>query len=133
MTPDAQDKGSEKFERLKALLQTLFQIDQPDLDFGIYRIMHAKSAEVAEFLGTSLLPQVRAAFEQYRPAEKGLLESQLAKAIAQVVGTFSAQDLTVLLDVDTGASFDGKRVHRQVLSEDPSLFPARARRFYCTH
>ena len=28
-------------ERLISLLKELFQLDQPDLDFGFYRIMHA--------------------------------------------------------------------------------------------
>jgi adenine-specific DNA-methyltransferase len=37
---------SQKYEKLKALLKELFQLDQPDLDFGLYRIMHAKSTEV---------------------------------------------------------------------------------------
>lgn len=37
---------SQKFEKLKALLKELFQLDQPDLDFGFYRVMHARSAEV---------------------------------------------------------------------------------------
>ena len=37
---------SQKYEKLKTLLKELFQLDQPDLDFGLYRIMHAKSAEV---------------------------------------------------------------------------------------
>lgn len=50
---------SQKFERLKTLLKQLFQLDQPDLDFGLYRIMHAKSAEVTQFLDQNLLPQVR--------------------------------------------------------------------------
>ena len=34
---------SQKYEKLKTLLQELFQLDQPDLDFGLYRVMHAKS------------------------------------------------------------------------------------------
>ncbi len=37
---------SQKDEKLKTLLQELFQLDQPDLDFGLYRVMHAKSADV---------------------------------------------------------------------------------------
>ncbi len=41
---------SQKDEKLKTLLQELFQLDQPDLDFGLYRVMHAKSAEVSQFL-----------------------------------------------------------------------------------
>ena len=38
---------SRNYEKLKTLLQELFQLDQPDLDFGLYRVMHAKSAEVS--------------------------------------------------------------------------------------
>jgi adenine-specific DNA-methyltransferase len=51
---------SQKYEKLKTLLQELFQLDQPDLDFGLYRVMHAKSAEVSQFLDKDLLPQVKA-------------------------------------------------------------------------
>ena len=39
---------SQKYEKLKTLLKELFQLDQPDLDFGLYRIMHAKSGEYSE-------------------------------------------------------------------------------------
>ena len=48
---------SQKYEKLKILLKELFQLDQPDLDFGLYRVMHAKSAEVSQFLDKDLLPQ----------------------------------------------------------------------------
>lgn len=74
---------SEKYEKLKSLLKELFQLDQPDLDFGIYRIMHAKSAEVTQFLEKDLLPQVKAAFAQYQPADKAAIEKELAQAIEQ--------------------------------------------------
>ena len=50
---------SQKYERLKTLLKELFQLDQPDLDFGLYRVLHAKSAEVSQFLEKDLLPQVK--------------------------------------------------------------------------
>ena len=59
---------SQKFEKLKTLLKELFQLDQPDLDFGLYRIMHAKSAEVTQFLDKDLLPQVKAGV---RPLQDG--------------------------------------------------------------
>src|SRR6266571_813557 len=74
---------TERYEKLIALLKELFQLDQPDLDFGLYRIMHAKSAEVTQFLEKDLLPQVKAAFAQYQPAEKGAIEKELTKAIEQ--------------------------------------------------
>lgn len=74
---------SQKYEKLKGLLKELFQLDQPDLDFGLYRIMHAKSAEVTQFLDKDLLPQVKEAFSLYKTADKGELEKELAKAIEQ--------------------------------------------------
>ena len=77
---------SQKHEKLKTLLKELFQLDQPDLDFGIYRVLHARSAEVSEFLDKDLLPQVRAAFGQYRTADKAAIEKDLATAVEQARG-----------------------------------------------
>ena len=77
---------SQKHEKLKTLLKELFQLDQPDLDFGLYRVLHAKSAEVSQFLDKDLLPQVRAAFDQYKTADKGTIEKDLANAIEQAQG-----------------------------------------------
>ena len=74
---------NQKYEKLKGLLQELFQLDQPDLDFGIYRIMHAKSAEVTKFLDEDLLPQVEAAFAQYKTADRSELETQYKRAVDQ--------------------------------------------------
>lgn len=42
------DTNPAKFKKLVTLLSELFQLDQPDLDFGIYRIMHAKADEVTD-------------------------------------------------------------------------------------
>ena len=75
---------SHKYEKLKMLLRELFQIDQPDLDFGLYRVLHARSAEVSHFLEKDLLPQVRTAFGQYKTADKAELEKELSKVIAGV-------------------------------------------------
>src|SRR5262249_7662367 len=77
---------NEKYEKLKTLLKELFQLDQPDLDFGLYRIMHAKSAEVTQFLDKDLLPQVKEAFALYKMANKAELEKELARVIEQAKG-----------------------------------------------
>lgn len=74
---------SDRYNKLKKLLKELFQLDQPDLDFGLYRIMHAKSGEVTAFLDNDLLPQVKQAFALYQPADKAALEQELAQAIEQ--------------------------------------------------
>lgn len=74
---------SQKYQKLKELLKTLFQLDQPDLDFGIYRILHAKSGEISKFLDEDLLPQVKQAFSRYQPADKAELQKELDQAIEQ--------------------------------------------------
>lgn len=77
---------SQKFEKLKTLLKELFQLDHPDLDFGLYRIMHAKAAEVTQFLERDLLPQVKEEFGQYKTADKAEIEKELAKAVEAAQG-----------------------------------------------
>jgi adenine-specific DNA-methyltransferase len=71
------------FEKLKAKLAELFQLDQADLDFGIYRIMNARRDEINRFLESDLLPQVREAFEQYDSADKTVLKKELEEAKKQ--------------------------------------------------
>jgi len=75
---------STRFEKLVALLKELFQLDQPELDFGIYRIMHAKSAEVTQFLEKDLLPQAKEAFSAYQFADKAALQKELAELVAGI-------------------------------------------------
>jgi hypothetical protein len=48
---------SQKYAKLKTLLQELFQLDQPDLDFALYRVMHAKSGESA-VAGASIVTSI---------------------------------------------------------------------------
>ena len=49
-------------KRLIELLKRLFQLDQPDLDFGFYRIMHAKAGQVSKFLEEDLLSIIHEKF-----------------------------------------------------------------------
>jgi len=72
---------SEKIEKLKGLLNELFRLDQPDLDFGIYRIMHARSEEITKYLDNGLLPQVKDAFEQYKSGDVEAIQNEIKIAI----------------------------------------------------
>lgn len=67
--------------RLLKKLSELFQLDQPDLDFGFYRIMHAKAQEVYDFIGTDLLKIVADAFGDVDEARKAELQAAYEKAI----------------------------------------------------
>jgi len=68
------------FEKLKNKLSELFQLDQADLDFGIYRIMNARRDEINRFLESDLLPQVREAFKKYDSADKTVLKKEIEEA-----------------------------------------------------
>ena len=73
--------GSEaKLDRLKALLREMFQLDRGDLDFGLYRIMNLKSAEVTAFLDDELLPQVKTKLNLTGAEERAALEEELEQA-----------------------------------------------------
>jgi adenine-specific DNA-methyltransferase len=65
------------FDKLKNKLAELFQLDQADLDFGIYRIMNARREEINQFLEKDLLPQVQSAFEIYKSSDKDELQKEL--------------------------------------------------------
>jgi adenine-specific DNA-methyltransferase len=71
-------------QKFRDLLHELFQLDQADLDFGIYRIMNAKRDEIVRFLDKDLLPQVKEAFKQYKSADKSDLETELHKLVTTI-------------------------------------------------
>ena len=58
-----------QYDKFKDILREMFQMDQADLDFGIYRIMNAKRDEIEKFLDVELLPQVKEEFANYRGTE----------------------------------------------------------------
>ena len=73
-------ESPEKFERLKNLLREMFQLDRGDLDFGLYRIMKMKAAEIEIFLDRDLLPQVKAELSGIADDDRMALEAGLAEA-----------------------------------------------------
>lgn len=78
-------------DRLKALLKELFQLDKPELDFGLYKIMHAKSQQITQFLDTDLLKEIEAAFGAESAGRVQQAELKVAEAIEQAK-SFGAAD-----------------------------------------
>ena len=68
-------------KRLVKKLTELFQLDQPDLDFGFYRIMHARAREVQEFINNDLLQIVAEAFGDADEAQKAELKAKWEEEI----------------------------------------------------
>ncbi|MBZ4669190.1 MAG: site-specific DNA-methyltransferase [Defluviitaleaceae bacterium] len=68
---------SKSYEKLVTLLKQMFQMDQADLDFGVYRIMNYKRKEIEKFLNEDLLPQVREQLEKYISVRQKNLKNEL--------------------------------------------------------
>ncbi|MBO3655039.1 DNA methyltransferase [Acinetobacter bereziniae] len=68
---------SNQFSALVSKLKEIFQINRPDLDFGVYRILNARSAEIAEFLDKRLKTKV----EQYLGEAKSSLDENVLKEL----------------------------------------------------
>ncbi|MCD6527311.1 MAG: hypothetical protein J7K75_10010, partial [Desulfuromonas sp.] len=68
--------------RLLKKLSELFQLDQPDLDFGFYRVMHVKRKQVSEFIDKDLLQIVTDAFGQVDEVRKAELQAKVEQEIA---------------------------------------------------
>lgn len=64
-------------------LQELFQLDQPELDFGFYRIMHAKAEQVQRFLENDLLAEVQQAFADGNSGKQAELKAAYEHALEQ--------------------------------------------------
>ena len=72
---------SAQYKKLVRLLKELFQTDQADLDFGIYRIMNQRREEINRFLEADLLSQVKEALSTYQSADQSMLQADLKEAI----------------------------------------------------
>ena len=118
------------FEKLRRLLEELFQLDQADLDFGIYRIMNQKRDEIVDFLDKKLLPQVQEAFSQYKSADKAEIQKELDTAIEQAKGLGVDPESTTkvkeLREKYDGSAVDVAALENEVFSHLCNFF----RRYY---
>ena len=87
----AQTRTEKQREDLVKLLKALFQLDQPDLDFGFYRIMHAKADTVGDFLKNDLIGIIEDAFGEADQAAIAEARQRYEKAIEEAK-KYSAPD-----------------------------------------
>jgi len=117
-------------EKLLGLLQELFQLDQADLDFGIYRIMNQRRDEVVRFLDKDLLPQVQSAFNHYKSADRAILQGELDKLVANITSAGMNPDespkVNELRQQLAGSAVDVKALENEVFSHLFNFF----RRYY---
>lgn len=81
-------KQNPKFQELVAKLREIFQIDRPELDFGIYRILNARAGEIKDYLQNRLAEKVQQALSAGSAASAQQLQAELheAEKNAQALG-----------------------------------------------
>lgn len=76
-------KEHPKFRELAAKLREIFQIDRPDLDFGIYRILNARADEINDYLENRLYEKVQGALNSGNKAQLEQVARELKEKEAQ--------------------------------------------------
>lgn len=69
-----------KYDDLVKKLKEIFQIDKPELDFGVYRILNARSAEISDYLENRLKEKVLESLSQAGSTNLENLKHDLAEA-----------------------------------------------------
>jgi adenine-specific DNA-methyltransferase len=108
----SEGKSDQNYRKLRGLLAELFQLEQTDLDFGIYRVMNTHRADILKFLDEDLLPDVQKAFQTYQSSDRESLDRELKEAVA------GAQKLGV--KPEASAVVQELRARLAVSVQDPS-------------
>ncbi|MFT8780632.1 MAG: site-specific DNA-methyltransferase [Acetobacter orientalis] len=80
------NKHNPKFQELVGKLREIFQIDRPELDFGIYRILNARAGEINDYLENRLAEKVQATLSAGSVESSKQPQADLEKAIQQAQG-----------------------------------------------
>jgi adenine-specific DNA-methyltransferase len=118
------NKQNPKFQELVAKLREIFQINRPELDFGIYRILNARAGEINDYLQNRLAEKVQQALSASSAASAQQLQAELQEAEknAQALGVSpdavpKVQELRAKLkDVTVGSSEHENAVFSHLLA-----------------
>ena len=105
-----------KKQKFIELLHELFQLNQPELDFGLYRIMHAKRGQIKAFIEGDLAREIDDAFAAGGDDNVAELKAAYKQARAQAI-EFGIEDPDNNQKVkETKAAYDAAREN----GDDPS-------------
>ena len=76
------NKDKEVKQQLITKLKEMFQLDQPELDFGLYKIMHAKADQISQFIESDLAEHIDTVFAEASNEDS---HAQLQKAKEGVI------------------------------------------------
>lgn len=113
------------FEELQSKLREIFQLDRSDLDFGLYRIMNLKSAEISDFIDNELLSQVKDGLKSYSLSDNQSITEELKKAEEQAKELgMNPEDAPKVKELKEKLenSFDALKIENEIYSDLYNFF-----------
>ncbi len=77
---------NDRQERFVKLLESIFELDKSDLDFGIYRIMNIRRAEIEKFFREGLPQKINEALAPFAGADLAIIRKRMSEIESQLGG-----------------------------------------------
>ena len=101
-----------KYDDLVSKLKEIFQIDRPELDFGVYRILNARANEINDYLNNRLKAKVADALAKQAEGDSAARIKELISQIKDEYGKRAFDEEGKLVDADASASDQGQELLR---------------------
>ena len=109
------------YATLNQKLQQMFQINRPDLDFGVYRILNARRDEISDYLNHRLKTKVEQYLSDTKKDVSGNQKDTLTARIKDEFGKRAFDEAGNLIDSDALASTDGQAYQALIAQSDNSF------------
>lgn len=109
------------YATLNQKLQQMFQINRPDLDFGVYRILNARRDEISDYLNHRLKTKVEQYLSETKKDVSGNQKDILIARIKDEFGKRAFDEAGNLVDSDALASPDGQAYQALIAQADNSF------------
>jgi len=109
------------YATLNQKLQQMFQINRPDLDFGVYRILNARRDEISDYLNHRLKTKVEQYLSETKKDVSGNQKDTLIARIKEDFGKRAFDEAGNLIDSDALASTDGLAYQTLIAQADNSF------------
>lgn len=106
------------YATLNQKLQQMFQINRPDLDFGVYRILNARRDEISDYLNHRLKTKVEQYLSETKKDVSGNQKDTLIARIKDEFGKRAFDEAGNLIDSDALASTDGQAYQALMAQSD---------------
>ena len=122
---------NENKEKLKNILTEMFQFDQADLDFGIYRIMNQKRSQIEHFMNNELFEKIDEAIAPLKSSAYKENEIEIKKKINTLNevnedGSLDDKILTLEEELASYSALDTDKIESEIYSYLTEFF----RRYY---